>query len=171
MHTQTHITNKDAGGAPIISIERGDILSRTLHLIGERKAMSRQAREAIARENRASAETGPRPTDQRVVMIAEVVRRLQGTIISPEDRAALLASGRARGLRSFDTNLIIAMVQDRARRGEAPAAITLAQTQRPEPIHVTSESPRSPIIARLLLATLGGLGMTLIAASWLLGNG
>jgi hypothetical protein len=153
-------------------IQRRDVLTRTLELIGERKEMSRRAREAIARENQASAETGPRPTDQRLVVIDEIVRRLQGSIIAPEDRTALLACGRARGLRCFDTNLLIAMVQDRARRGETPGAIALAQTRTPvfDDVVPGARTSRLSIMTRLLCATAGGLGLTLLAAAWLLGG-
>lgn len=42
--------------------------------------------------------------------------RLQGTMLTPERREQLLHSGRELGLRPFEANLLIAVVQDQARR-------------------------------------------------------
>jgi hypothetical protein len=153
------------------SIERRDVLTRTLALIGERKEMACRARERIARENRASAIAAPKPTDPRLAVISEIVHRLQGTILTPEDRSALLAFGRARGLRAFDSNLLIAMVQDRARRGENPGAIPLAQTMSPR-----TDTPRTQMTAPiersvtsgLLVAIVGAICIATLAATWLI---
>jgi hypothetical protein len=153
------------------SIQRRDVLTRTLELIGERKEMACRTRERIARENRASATAAPKPNDPRLAMISETVHRLQGTILTPEDRSALLAFGRARGLRAFDSNLLIAMVQDRARRGETPGAIPLAQTMAPAmetPRTLAGEPGKASITSRLLLATVGALCIATLAATWLI---
>jgi hypothetical protein len=153
-----------------MAINRGDVLTRTLELIDEHKEMSRRAREMIARENLASAETGPGPTDQRLLVIEEIVRRLQGTLITPEDRTALLAFGRTRGVRCFDMNLLIAMVQDRVRRGERPAGLELAHTRAPSPSSggtVRVIDPASRVVLRLIMALLGAAALTMLAAGWL----
>ena len=42
---------------------------------------------------------------------------MQGSILSPERRTVLLRLGKILGLTPFDTNLVIAIIQDRARRG------------------------------------------------------
>ncbi len=166
IHPDSIVLDSDAS-----SIERRDVLTRTLELIGERKEMARCTRERIARENRASASTAPMPNDPRLAVISEIVRRLQGSILTPEDRSALLAFGRARGLRAFDTNLLIAMVQDRARRGETPGAIPLAQTTPPAPISPRTKAAdplERSITSRLLLATVGALCIATLAATWLI---
>ena len=57
--------------------------------------------------------------------LALVTRRIQGgraAILAPGDRADLLESARRLGLRPFDAALLIAVVQDRVRRGEDPMA-------------------------------------------------
>ena len=66
------------------------------------------------------------PTDPRWVLAVRTAEQLQGPILRPEGRERLLRLGKVLGLTPFDTNLIIAIVQDRARRGcpasECPAA-------------------------------------------------
>lgn len=60
-------------------------------------------------------------TDPRWVLAIRTAEQLQGTILPPTQRARLIRLGRLIGLTAFDANLIIAIVQDRARRGY-PAA-------------------------------------------------
>jgi len=61
-------------------------------------------------------------TDPRWVLAVRTQTKLQGgtaAILRPEDRRALLRTAEAIGLRAFDANLVIALVQDAARRGES----------------------------------------------------
>jgi len=64
--------------------------------------------------------------DPRWVLAVRVSESLEGAILRPEKRARLLRVGRLLGLSPFDTNLVIAIIQDRARRGtlagECPGA-------------------------------------------------
>jgi tellurite resistance protein len=57
-------------------------------------------------------------TDPRWVLAMRVNESMQGAVLPPERRQSLLRLGRVLGLTAFDSNLIIAIVQDRARRGE-----------------------------------------------------
>ncbi|MBI1303976.1 MAG: hypothetical protein GC172_09345 [Phycisphaera sp.] len=68
------------------------------------------------------------PTDPRWVLAAETQKALQGAVLAFEDRRRLLALAQRVGIRPFDANLIVALVQDRARRGEPleAAAATIA---------------------------------------------
>jgi len=62
-------------------------------------------------------------TDPRWVFAVLVASRLEGgraAVLRPEQRERLLRAGRGLGLRPFDAALAIALVQDAARRGEAP---------------------------------------------------
>lgn len=65
-------------------------------------------------------------TDPRWVLAVRTSEQLQGTILTPEARHRLMRLGRILGLNPFDTSLIIAIVQDQARRGvsreQCPAA-------------------------------------------------
>ncbi len=60
-------------------------------------------------------------TDARWVLAVRTAEQLEGTILRPERRESLLRLGKVFGLTPFDTNLVIAIVQDQARRGHAPA--------------------------------------------------
>lgn len=58
------------------------------------------------------------PSDARWRLAEETQSALQGAILAYEDRRRLLALANRLGIRAFDANLILALVQDRARRGE-----------------------------------------------------
>ncbi|MEM1445397.1 MAG: hypothetical protein AAGF84_05030 [Planctomycetota bacterium] len=60
-------------------------------------------------------------TDPRWVLAVRAAEKLEGSILRPEHRERLLLQGKAMGLTPFDTSLILAIVQDQARRGHAPA--------------------------------------------------
>jgi hypothetical protein len=89
---------------------------------------------AIARENleAASARTLD-PTDPRWVVAVEAAAAMEGSLLTFERRRRVLALAQRIGVRPFDANLIIAAVQDRARRGEPieDAVDTIAHTARP----------------------------------------
>src|SRR5690606_785684 len=80
--------------------------------------------EASARvelENRAAAALTA--DDARWALAARTAADLEGgaaAILRPERRRALVAMGGHLGLKPFDTNLVIAIVQDAARSGEQP---------------------------------------------------
>ena len=59
-------------------------------------------------------------TDPRWVLAVRTAEVLEGDILPPQKRDALLRTGKVMGLSPFDCSLILAIVQDRARRGIAP---------------------------------------------------
>jgi hypothetical protein len=68
------------------------------------------------KENRIAAHSGLDPQDPRWVLAMQTEARLQGATLTPERREQLLRSGSKMGLRPFESNLVIAIVQDRAPR-------------------------------------------------------
>ncbi len=58
--------------------------------------------------------------DPRWVLAVRTAEHLQGSILTPDQRPRLVNLGRLMGLTPFDANLIIAIVQDQARRGYEP---------------------------------------------------
>lgn len=60
-------------------------------------------------------------SDPRWVLAVRVAEQLQGSILPPAKRERLVNIGKMFGLTAFDANLIIAIVQDQARRGYAPS--------------------------------------------------
>jgi hypothetical protein len=68
------------------------------------------------------------PFDARWQFATAVESALQGATLAYEDRRRLLGMATRLGIREFDAHLIVALVQDRARRGESieGAAPTIA---------------------------------------------
>ena len=76
------------------------------------------ARRIIARENHAAALAAD---DARWLFAQHVKDSVEGgraALLRPQVRRNLVARAEAMGLRPFDANLVIAIVQDAARRGE-----------------------------------------------------
>ncbi|MFO0828909.1 MAG: hypothetical protein U0572_12280 [Phycisphaerales bacterium] len=77
------------------------------------------ARRAVAAENRLASTNAPLDArDPRWLVALETADLLEGAILSFERRRRVLALAQRVGVRPFDANLIIAAMQDRARRGE-----------------------------------------------------
>ena len=86
------------------------------------------ARERAIRENVRSAATASQLSsdDARVIFATKVQECLEGgraAILRLQRREQLIALSHDMGFRPFDANLIIALVQDAARRGEVLAAL------------------------------------------------
>jgi len=58
------------------------------------------------------------PNDPRWVLAIRTNELMQGPLLRPEHRENLLRLGRMLGLTPFEANLVLAIVQDQARRGE-----------------------------------------------------
>ncbi len=71
---------------------------------------------SVGQENWAAAQLSK--NDPRWVLALRTVAELNGPILPAESRQRLLRNAQTLGLRTFDANLIMAVVQDRARRGE-----------------------------------------------------
>lgn len=59
-------------------------------------------------------------TDPRWVLAIRTSEALEGDVLAPDKREMLMRTGKVMGLTAFDCSLILAIVQDRARRGIAP---------------------------------------------------
>lgn len=95
---------------------------------------SRRERHDVIRENRAAGRNDDLdPTDPRWTVAVRTQSLLQGSALTPEKRARVMRTARLLGVRPFDANVIIAVVQDQARRGESLAgtAPTLKLLPRP----------------------------------------
>ncbi len=108
-----------------------------LRLVGVSEASdgaAHRARQSVTRENRAAA-ANPRldPTDPRWVLAVRAYSQLQGSSLTPTRRQQLIKTAGGMGVRQFDANLIIAIVQDHARRGKGlgDAAGTVALLEPP----------------------------------------
>ena len=140
-----------------------------LRLVGDEEAARRApaSRDAVARaldrarEVREANEQAARldPADARDLLAARTAGALEGgraAVLRPERRREIVGDAARLGLRAFDANLIIAIVQDGARRGEAhddPGAAARLRLVRPP-----AGEPRSSLLpVRALSAELGAL--------------
>jgi hypothetical protein len=111
-------------------------------------------RQAVALETLRAREAARQraldPTDPRWLLATETQKALQGAVLAFEDRRRLLALAQRVGIRPFDANLIVALVQDRARRGEPieAAAATIAMLPAGETAPVRAAAKTEPRPAR-----------------------
>ncbi len=140
-----------------------------LRLVGSddlKSVTSWRAARDVADENRAAAgNPSLDPTDPRWVLAARTHSQLQGSTLTPERRARVLRTARQLGVRPFEANVIIAIVQDHARRGsplaKAADTLTLLRDPRPRP------TPRETW-ARWLAAAVTAFAANALLIWWLI---
>jgi hypothetical protein len=151
----------NAAFQPQLRLVGGDEQSRA------RWRRERAAAHAVAAENRA-AHAGPLAhADPRWVLAARAYAQLQGPVLTPERREAVMRTARALGVRPFDASVIIAIVQDHARTGRdlADAGATLALLPPVQP-----RAAARSAWARWLGALTVAAGATALLAWWLTAN-
>lgn len=122
----------EAGSRPLTSLrealESDRVLSPRAAAHGLRRPVDpdHQLRRAVTQSNVESAfgeaPTGLDSSDPRWMVAVETAGQLEGSLLTFERRRRILALAQRVGVRPFDANLIIAAVQDRARRGEPLSA-------------------------------------------------
>lgn len=130
------------------------------------------ARAAIARENRSAA--GVSATDARWVVAVRAAEALEGgrlAMLRPEKRRHISTLATRLGLRPFDANLIMAIVQDSARAGAAGGALGVETAERLRLVREAEGRTREGRSAGVLLlcAVLLGLAMAAVAVRWVVG--
>ncbi len=146
----------------------------TLRLVGIDPPDAHAVEEEIVRENRRAALTVRsgqlRADDPRVILAAQTRAALIGAQLTPDRRARLRLVARHLGIRPFDASLVMAIVQDQARRAETDHSALLDRLAMiPDP----SSQPKPPAVRSTLsrLALSGALAAVMLIASlrWLLG--
>lgn len=118
-------------------------------------------------ENRAAGNNPTMsPTDPRWVLAVRAQSQLEGAALSPERREKLMQLANHLGIRSFDANLIVALVQDRARRGAPLDDLTGALTMLP-----ISTRDENHYFWRWLMAGICGAFVAVMLIRWVLGVG
>ena len=135
-----------------------------LRLVSPIDSAADSAQQSVAGANRAAAQNPTLdPTDPRWVLAVRTQALLEGSTLTPERRERVLRTAQQLGVRLFDANVIIAIVQDQARRGGSlgDAASSLALLERP------NRSQSSGL--RMWIAALGAaaVGSTLLIR-WLI---
>jgi len=124
------------------------------------------ARRAIAQENHAAVLSAD---DTRWLFAQHVRESVEGgkaAIVRPDVRRRLVSRAERLGLRSFDANLVIAIVQDAARHGEE-----LDETAAHRLAIIPQRAGAASIGPLMLLGAAIGLAAGLVALfiSWLMG--
>ncbi|MCB9838361.1 MAG: hypothetical protein H6813_03400 [Phycisphaeraceae bacterium] len=129
----------------------------------------RLRRAEVVRENRAASQIPP--LDAQAIFSRSIADQLDGgraALLTPERRERLVALGRRLGMNQFNANLVIAQVQDAARRGEdlskpaVQARLDLVQ----ETLHRKRMIGAGVAIAAMLLA----MGMFMALIGWVQGG-
>lgn len=167
-----------------------------LTLVGDKRGASPGTGRPGFRHGRVSGETGSKPSlrlvgyrpidepdspppagqditgtdDPRWVLAVRVSEQLEGTLLPPAKRDRLVQLGKMFGLTAFDANLVIAIVQDQARRGYAPAYCATAGEAQLRMIPVPKAGgwcsrPRAFLLAGLVS---GFIALELIALTMIL---
>lgn len=97
------------------------------------------------------------PTDPRWVLAVRAAEALEGSVLLPPRREGLLRLARVLGLTPFDAALILATVQDRARRGHVGAQCAHAAAE--QLAMVTLRTTKPPLRLRVTLAAVALLTM------------
>lgn len=124
----------------------------------------------VERENRSAA--GLTPVDARALLGEATAAALDGgraAILSPERRRRLVAMGERLGVRAFDANLVIAVVQDRVRRGESWRDWLGGAGTATEIISASDHSMRDKVMSRLLLIAVLASTLSGAMVAWTLG--
>lgn len=139
----------------------------------------RQQKRDVARENLLASALPT--TDVRWILATKAAQAIEGgraALLRPEARKRLLSEARSMGLRPFDANLVLAIVQDQARIGGSMRADQLAQRvvivppgdRAPTgPINpgTTSTGSRLWLLAVILISLAAAWALVTLAASWL----
>ncbi len=98
--------------------------------------------------------------DPRWILARETARALGGAVLPFERREGLMALAQRLGLRPFDANLIVAVVQDRARRGDSLESAT------PSLMMIAGAPPKTESFARVMAVAIV---LAIVADAWLVG--
>jgi hypothetical protein len=138
----------------------------------EAEAARRRARAAVAAENHQAASHDFDPADPRWVLATRAAASIQGGragILPPDQRAGLIALGTRLGLRTFDSHLVIAIVQDAARTGRPVAEPDTRQQLAMIPT-LAPYTPREAALGlglRLAVAALLAVAIAGVAIGWI----
>ena len=128
-----------------------------------RWAEEAEARRQITRENRAAAHSPElQAHDPRWVLAARASQLIEGDAIPLEARGRLHRTAGALGVRPFEASLVLAIVQEQARRGEPLANAASLLEMVPAPRRV-----QSPDWVRWTAAITGAALLALLLIRWI----
>ncbi len=113
-------------------------------------------------------------SDPRWVLAVRTAESLEGTVLRPEKRERLVHLGKILGLSPFDANLVIAIVQDQARRGFAPSYCPTAGEPQLRLVPLPHDDLADADTRRWRILMISGIiglliGLELVILKWILG--
>lgn len=122
--------------------------------------------EAVADENH-SAATNPAldPRDPRWAFAMRTRSQLQGAVLTPERRERLIREASTMNLRPFDANVIIALVQDGARRNDSMDRLATSLSL----VHSPERRSTVDYAWRWAVALMAALVANMFLIRWLIG--
>ena len=132
---------------------------------GAPEVLQRLRRTEIIRENRAASQIPP--LDAQAIFSRRIVEQLDGgrcALLTPERRGRLIALGKRLGMTTFDSNLVIAQVQDAARRSEDLSRPTVQA--RLDLVHESLQRKRMVGAGVAIAAMLLGMGLLMALIGW-----
>ena len=123
--------------------------------------------QAVADENKAAARNAQQlePNDPRWVLAVQTAAQLEGDRLSPEARKRIARTAQLLGVRAFDANMIMAIVQDYARRKQPVSNATRMLTM----VEHTKPGDDWALRRWLIAAVLAGLVVSLMIR-WVVGG-
>lgn len=127
-------------------------------------------RRSVAEENRSAAAL-PIDDARRIfaLRVSELMQGGRAAVLTPEHRRRLVMLGQRLGLRAFDANLVIAIVQDGARRGENVAGSVAVDRLRLTPTPGAKKERASVALVALPAAAIALIALIALIA-WITGE-
>lgn len=109
--------------------------------------------------------------DPRWVLAVRTAEVLDGPVLAPQKRERLVRLGKVLGLSPFDANLVIAIVQDQARRGFAPEYCPTAGEPQLRMVPLpcladTERAKRAKRVMRICFIITSLIGLELVVLKW-----
>ena len=142
--------------------DHDQLVERTLALLPQRRSASRPVEECTP--------PGDRDAYCRLLDRIDAVR--EGALIGSDARAGIMHEAAVLGIRPFDASMMIALAQDRARRGESTENIPHLLRARPAPRSTTdtdSTAPPRPDLMTWFGVAASGLLIAGLVAGWFVG--
>jgi len=150
-------------------------IQQNLKLVGVPRDSSwshaQRAKLEVVKENRLAAHAnGLDPRDPRWILAMQTQARLQGSMLTADRRQRLMNSAKKLGMRPFEANLVIAIVQDRARIGQPveTSTPTLRLMREVDP-QTTKDAASEGNWARWFAAIAGAAALAGLILRWLSG--
>jgi hypothetical protein len=154
-----------ASTSPQLRLVGGGETVITPALLNTMAALDDARTRAVIRENRLAARSPMSPDDPRWILAQRAFAQMQGATMPPERRHRIMKTAQQLGVRPFDANLVIAIVQDKARRGEsldaAQSSLQLVST-------TDQHHHNMQAMVRWLLALTSAAIVALLAIEWIM---